>query len=147
MRRVLVVLAVAVCAVAVVAASGLASGKAATVKTRHTSLGTFLVGPNGRTLYLFEKDKTTKSTCYGACAAGWPPLITSGKPRAAGAARASLLGTTRRRDGKRQVTYHGHPLYYFVVDKRAGQTKGQGVNAFGAKWYVVKPSGSKIDTD
>jgi predicted lipoprotein with Yx(FWY)xxD motif len=123
--------------------TSLAAGPA-TVKTRHGKLGTFLVGPNGRTLYLFEKDKTTKSTCYDACAGAWPPLLTSGKPKAAGGTKSSLLGTSKRKDGKLQVTYKGHPLYYFVQDKKAGDTKGQDVDAFGAEWYVVGTNGKKI---
>jgi predicted lipoprotein with Yx(FWY)xxD motif len=116
----------------------------AVVKTRHGKLGTFLVGPNGRTLYLFEADKTKKSTCYAACATAWPPLLTSGKPKAAGKTKSSLLGTTKRKDGKKQVTYKGHPLYYFIKDKKAGDTKGQDVDGFGAQWYVVAPSGKQI---
>jgi predicted lipoprotein with Yx(FWY)xxD motif len=147
MRRTLIAAAVAAVAALAFAASGLAAGKVATVKTHHGKLGTYLVDSKGRTLYLFEKDKTTKSTCYGSCAQGWPPLLTSGKPKAAGGAKASRLSTTKRRNGQRQVTYKGHPLYYFFGDKKAGQTKGQGLDAFGAKWYVVAPSGKKIDTD
>jgi predicted lipoprotein with Yx(FWY)xxD motif len=119
----------------------------ATVKTRHGKLGTFLVGPNGRTLYLFEKDKTKKSTCSGACATAWPPLLTTGKPKAAGKAKKSLLGTTKRSDGKTQVTYKGHPLYYFVQDKKAGDTAGEGVDGFGAEWYVVGTNGKKIEDE
>jgi predicted lipoprotein with Yx(FWY)xxD motif len=124
-------------------AAGQAAGRA-TVKTRSGSLGTFLVGPKGRTLYLFEADKTRKSTCYDACAVAWPPLLTSGRPKAAGKARRSLLGTTRRRDGKRQVTYRGHPVYYFFQDKKRGDTNGQDVDGFGAEWYVLAPNGKAI---
>jgi predicted lipoprotein with Yx(FWY)xxD motif len=147
MRRTLNAAVVAGIVGLVFAAPGVAAGKTATVKTRHGKLGTYLVDSKGRTLYLFEKDKTTKSTCYGACAHGWPPLLTSGKPKAAGGAKGSLLGTTRRRNGTRQVTYKGHPLYYFVRDKKAGQTRGEGLDAFGAEWYVLAPSGKKIDQD
>jgi predicted lipoprotein with Yx(FWY)xxD motif len=147
MRRTLLAIVAVVClAVVGVAGTGIASGASATVKTSHGKLGTFLVGPKGRTLYLFEKDKTSKSTCNGACATAWPPLLVSGTPKAGGSAKASLLGTTKRSDGKRQVTYKGHPLYYFIQDKKAGDTKGQGLNAFGAKWYVVGTSGKKIDS-
>jgi predicted lipoprotein with Yx(FWY)xxD motif len=120
-----------------------AAGKV--VKTRHGKLGTFLVDGKGRTLYLFEKDKTRKSRCSGSCAAAWPPLITSGKPRAKGRAKAALLGTTKRKNGSRQVTYNGHPLYRFIQDTSPGQTNGQGSHAFGAGWYVVAPSGKKIE--
>jgi predicted lipoprotein with Yx(FWY)xxD motif len=147
MRRLLAAIAL-IAAVGLVAASaGNAAGSRATVKTRHGKLGTFLVGGNGRTLYLFEKDKTSKSTCSGQCAQFWPPLITSGKAKASGHARGSLLGTTRRSDGKLQVTYKGHPVYYFSMDSKPGDTKGQDFSAFGAKWYVLAPSGKKIDSD
>jgi predicted lipoprotein with Yx(FWY)xxD motif len=139
----LAVLAAVVAGGLALTGSSLAAGPA-TVNTRHGKLGTFLVGPNGRTLYLFEKDKTSKSTCYDACAGAWPPLLTSGKPKASGSTKASLLGTTKRKDGKVQVTYKGHPLYYFVQDKKAGDTKGQDVDAFGAEWYVLATSGKKI---
>jgi predicted lipoprotein with Yx(FWY)xxD motif len=145
MRRVIVATVVVAGLVLAGAGSGLAASGPATVKTRHGKLGTFLVGPKGHTLYLFEKDKTKKSTCSGDCATAWPPLLTTGKPKAAGAAKASLLGTTKRDDGTTQVTYKGHPLYYFFKDTKAGDTQGEGVNGFGAAWYVVAPSGTKID--
>jgi len=147
MRHLLASLIVVAGLALVVSATGSAAGSAATVKTRHGKLGTFLVGTNGRTLYLFEKDKTKKSTCADACATAWPPLLTTGKPNAAGKAKASLIGTTKRADGKTQVTYKGHPVYYFVQDKKPGDTKGQGVDGFGAEWYVMSPSGKKIDDD
>lgn len=146
MRRVLAAFALAAAVALAVAGTSSAAGRA-TVKTRHGKLGTFLVGANGRTLYLFEKDKTSKSTCYGQCASFWPPLITSGRAKASGGARGSLLGTTKRRDGKLQVTYKGHPVYFFAEDKKPGDTKGEGFNAFGAKWYALAPSGKKIDED
>ncbi|WP_028060282.1 COG4315 family predicted lipoprotein [Candidatus Solirubrobacter pratensis] len=145
MRRLIVAAVVAAGLVVAGAGTSVAAGSTATVKTRHGQLGTFLVGPNGRTLYLFEKDKTKKSTCSGACAKAWPPLLTTGKPKASGSAKASLLGTTKRSDGTTQVTYKGHPLYYFIQDTKAGQTKGQGIDGFGAEWYVLSPSGKKIE--
>lgn len=145
MRRLIVALAVACGFAVVVTGTGLAAGGAATVKTRKGKLGTYLVDSQGRSLYLFEKDKTKKSTCSGACATAWPPLLTTGKPKAAGSAKAGLLGTTKRSDGKTQVTYNGHPLYYFVQDKKAGDTKGEGVDGFGAEWYVLSASGKKIE--
>jgi predicted lipoprotein with Yx(FWY)xxD motif len=146
MRRLIAALALAAALVLAVAATGSAASRA-TVTTRHGKLGTFLVAKNGMTLYLFEKDKTSKSTCSGQCAQFWPPLLTSGKPKAAGKAKSSLLGTTKRSDGKLQVTYKGHPLYFFVMDKKAGDTTGQDFLGFGAKWYVLAPSGKKIDSD
>jgi predicted lipoprotein with Yx(FWY)xxD motif len=107
-------------------------------------LGRILVDGKGITLYDFVKDKGTTSTCYGACAALWPPLTTKGKPVAGQGVRASLLGTTRRKDGTLEVTYNGHPLYYFVTDRKPGQTTGQGVNQFGAPWWVLSPAGKEI---
>jgi predicted lipoprotein with Yx(FWY)xxD motif len=123
------------------------SSGAATVKTASGSLGTFLVDSKGRTLYLWEADKGSRSTCNGACAAAWPPLTTTGHPKASGSAKASLLGTSKRADGSTEVTYAGHPLYYYVGDQKPGDTTGQGSNGFGAPWYVLNPRGSKIDKD
>src|SRR3954467_12443255 len=99
------------------AAAAIPKTAPATVKTRHTSLGTVLVDAKGRTLYLFEKDKAGKSRCSGSCATNWPPALTSGKPKAGGSAVASRLGTTKRSYGGTQVTYAGHPLYTFILDK------------------------------
>ena len=122
-----------------------ASAKGPLVSTGSTSLGKILVDSRGHTLYLFEKDKHGKSACTGKCASFWPPLIASAKPRAAGSARASLLGTTRRADGRLQVTYNHHPVYRFAQDTRKGQTHGEGVDAFGAEWYVISPAGAKVE--
>jgi predicted lipoprotein with Yx(FWY)xxD motif len=122
-----------------------AQATGAVLSTATTSLGRIIVNSNGRTLYLFEKDRNGKSACSGQCAAFWPPLITSGKPRVTGGARASLIGTTRRADGRLQVTYNHHPLYTFVKDKKAGQTNGEGVNAFGAGWDAMSTAGAKIE--
>jgi predicted lipoprotein with Yx(FWY)xxD motif len=132
---------------AVSTAVQVAKARRATVGTRRTRLGTFLVDGRGRTLYLFEKDRGHKSRCYGRCAQAWPPLTSAGRPRAKGRAKASELSTVARRGGGRQVAYDGHPLYLFVGDAKAGQTKGQGSHAFGAGWYVVAPSGEEIDDD
>jgi predicted lipoprotein with Yx(FWY)xxD motif len=114
------------------------------VSTAGTSLGGILVDSRGRTLYLFEGDRNGKSACAGQCAAFWPPLIASGKPRAAGAAKASLVGTTKRADGRLQVTYNHHRLYTFAKDTKKGQTNGEGVTAFGAPWDAVSPAGAKV---
>jgi predicted lipoprotein with Yx(FWY)xxD motif len=114
---------------------------AALVTTKKGPLGTFLVDAKGRTLYLWEADKSTKSTCNGACAAAWPPLTASGTTKAAGGAKMSLLGTTKRADGSTEVTYAGHPLYYFAGDGGPGQTTGEGNEGFGAYWWVVTPAG------
>lgn len=100
-----------------------------------------LVDGSGRTLYLFEADKSTTSTCSGACATAWPPVTTEGAPTAASGAKASLLGTSKRDDGTTQVTYAGHPLYLFSGDSAPGDTNGAGSEAFGAEWYPVTPAG------
>ena len=114
------------------------------VAVAKSAVGRILVDSKGITLYDFVQDKGRTSTCYGACAALWPPLLTTGKPIAGAGVRASLLGTTKRKDGKLEVTYGGHPLYYFVTDRKPGQTTGQGVNQFGAPWWVISPAGKEI---
>ncbi|MER6950701.1 phosphatase PAP2 family protein [Nonomuraea sp. NPDC000554] len=123
-----------------------ATPASATVTVRDSKLGKILVDGQGRTVYVFEADKGTSSTCYSTCTNAWPPLTTTDKPQAAGGASAALLGTTTRTDHTTQVTYNGHPLYYFVNDIKPGDTVGQGLNSFGAKWYVVNPEGNKIKT-
>jgi predicted lipoprotein with Yx(FWY)xxD motif len=120
------------------------AGTAATIAVATTKLGQILVDGKGLTLYLFVADTGTASTCNSSCATVWPPVLTTGAPQAGTGATASLLGTTTRTDGTTEVTYAGHPLYYFVQDKSAGDTTGQGVNSFGALWWVLSPSGTAI---
>ena len=120
------------------------AARGTTVHVAKSRLGKILVDSRGRTLYLFKKDKGKKSACSGACAQFWPPLRTSGKPKAGSGAKASLLGTAKRSDGKPQVTYNGHPVYGFVMDKKAGDTNGEGVTAFGAKWFAISASGKQV---
>lgn len=115
-----------------------------TVSTRETKLGRILVDANGRTLYLFEKDKGAASTCNGACASIWPPL-TAGKAKAGARVTAADLGTTKRSDGKTEITYAGHPLYTYAGDQKPGDVAGQGLDQFGAEWYALGPDGHKID--
>ena len=110
----------------------------------NAKLGQILVDQKGITLYLFVADTGAQSTCYSSCAQIWPPVLTAGAPQAGTGATASLLGTTTRTDGKVEVTYAGHPLYYFVQDKQAGDATGQGVNGFGGLWWVVSPSGAAM---
>ena len=130
--------------IAVFAGVAVAAQTHATVRVGKSDLGKMLVDVHGRTLYLFEKDKNGKSACTGTCKSFWPPLLTKGKPHAAAGVRAAWLGTTRRADGGMQVTYHGHPLYRFSLDAKAGDTKGEGLNDFGARWYAVSPQGTKL---
>jgi predicted lipoprotein with Yx(FWY)xxD motif len=126
------------------AAPKTASGGPATVGIANVGLGKILVNSQGRTLYLFQKDSGTASSCSGACAVNWPPLRASGKPTLGSGANSSLVGTTVRSDGEPQVTYNGHPLYLFSGDAKAGDTNGEGVNAFGGLWYAVSPAGNQI---
>jgi predicted lipoprotein with Yx(FWY)xxD motif len=105
------------------------------------SLGPFLVDSQDMTLYLYTKDTPNTSNCYNSCAAAWPPLLTTGAPTGGTGVDASLLGTTQRTDGTTQVTYHGWPLYYWIKDKAAGDTTGQGVQNV---WYVIDPSGKPV---
>jgi predicted lipoprotein with Yx(FWY)xxD motif len=125
-------------------AAGAQSSSVALITTKHNKLGTILAyGPKRLTVYLFERDSGPHSTCTGACAQAWPPVI--GKASAHGGAVGADLGTTKRADGKLQVTYKGHPLYGFEKDKDDEDAYGQGVKAFGAEWYVLAPSGSKLE--
>jgi predicted lipoprotein with Yx(FWY)xxD motif len=114
-----------------------------TIALKKTALGTFLVDPQGRTLYLFEADKTNMSNCSGACLSIWPPFTSSTKPQAASGVDAAKIGTI----ANNQVTYNGHPLYTYVGDQKPGDTSGEGLDQFGAKWYVLAASGDKIDND
>jgi len=165
MRRLLAVIlplaAVAVIAVVVAAGGGSTSGGATngsaygatrkpavgTVKTLRTKLGRILVDARGRTLYLFEKDKGATSSCDGACASVWPPLTTGGKAKAGPGVTAAKLGVTKRTDGRTELTYGGHPLYTYAGDQKPGDVQGQGLDQFGAEWYVLAPGGHKIDND
>ena len=121
-----------------------ANGRPATVGVANGGLGKVLVDSTGHTLYLFKKDKGTKSACTGECAVDWPPLRANGKPTVDGGARASLVATTTRSDGKPQVTYNGHPLYRYQGDQKAGDTNGQGITAFGGGWYALTPAGNQV---
>ena len=123
------------------------TARTVTVQLRHGSLGRYLVDARGRTLYLFEKDRGGRSACYGSCASVWPPLVASGQVARGAGVSAARLGSVTRRDSRRQVTYGGHTLYFYAGDSRPGQTRGEGLNQFGAKWYVLAASGSKIDRD
>ena len=119
-------------------------GQVAVVKVANTpDLGKVIVDSKGMTLYDFHKDKGTTSACYGECAVAWPPLLTSGEPKASGGAQGSLLGTTKRKDGTVQVTYNGHPVYGFVEDKKPGETNGNDFKGFGAQWYALMPNGEE----
>jgi len=126
------------------ASASAATTRGTAVHIGSSKLGRVLVDSRGMTLYIWAHDKGSKSTCYGDCAQYWPPVITSGKPRAAGGAKAALLGTTRRKDGRMQVTYKRHPLYGFVQDKKPGDVKGEGLTGFGGRWDPVSAAGAAV---
>ena len=145
MRRARVVIGVLLAlAVATTATTPPAMAGKPTVKVQKSRFGKILVDGRGYTLYLFTRDPADKSRCYGECASAWPPLIVKGEPTAGDGARESLLGTTGRRGGARQATYRGHPLYYYVGDRRPGQIFCQNVVEFGGRWLIVGPDGRAV---
>lgn len=124
--------------------SSSAGGAAEQIATAKGEYGTYLTGDDGKAVYLWLGDSGSTSNCSSACASAWPPVLTTGAPTAGAGAVAADLGTTKRSDGSTQVTYKGHPLYYFAGDSASGQTNGQGTNGFGAKWWLVSPAGVGI---
>lgn len=110
------------------------------VKVVGSEYGRVIADRRGEALYLFGKESRGRSECYGACASAWPPALAKGRPEAVDGARQGLLGTTRRRNGKLQLTYAGHPLYYYVADS-PGTILCHDVEEFGGLWLVVKPNG------
>jgi predicted lipoprotein with Yx(FWY)xxD motif len=134
-------LALFLLAAALVTASASAASPRAKVLVRVTSVGGVLADARGHTLYSYGADKGRTPTCYGACAGLWPPFLTSAKPLAGVGANLNLLGTTKRKDGKLQVTYAGHPLYFFSGDAKAAQIKGQG---YQSSWWALAASGAKV---
>jgi predicted lipoprotein with Yx(FWY)xxD motif len=136
--------ATGVAAAAAVTHQGSASSSASAgrVTLHKTKIGKVLATSSGRTLYLFMKDRNRHSACYGQCASYWPPLMKKGKLSAGAGVKTKLLGTTKRKNGKAQVTYKGHPLYLYKLDSSAGEISGQRQNFFGGKWYAVSATGS-----
>lgn len=114
------------------------------IETHSGPLGTYLTDSSGKTLYMFASDSSSTSSCNNACTSVWPPLTSKGAPSGSGGVTAGMLGTFTRSDGSKQVTYAGHQLYYYASDAKAGDTTGQGINSFGAKWWVLAPSGQPI---
>jgi len=129
------------------AAAPAPSAASSAIDVRNGPLGEMLVDGHGRTLYLFEADKPNLSNCSSACLSLWPPLDASARPQAKGGVVASKIGLIPGAGGKDEVTYNGHPLYYYAPDQKPGDTLGQGLNQFGAKWYVLATTGNKIDHD
>jgi predicted lipoprotein with Yx(FWY)xxD motif len=133
---------------AVVLATVASAAGGTSVGTHNTKRGKVLASVHGYSLYMFQKDKkgNGKSTCYGQCAKIWPPLLTSGKPSAmrGSGLNPKLLGTIRRTDGKREVTYNGWPLYLYLPDRKPGDIHGEGANQFGAPWYLLNTGGNVV---
>lgn len=131
-----------------VAASGVAHASAdvrPALTVRSSSYGAILFDGRGRALYAFTRDRRGgPSRCYGACARAWPVYFASGRPVAGKGVKRSLIGTVRRRDGRRQITYNGRPLYYYVGDTRAGQVSCQNVAEYGGTWLVMRPTGALV---
>lgn len=122
----------------------MAAKKGKAVKAAGSRYGTVLFDGKGRAIYLFTKEEGRKSRCYGECAHAWPPVLTKGRPRAGAGIDAAKLGRTERRNGKMQVTYGGHPLYYYITDTAPGEITCQDVFEFGGTWYLVAPDGSAV---
>src|SRR6185312_2720017 len=108
------------------------------------SFGQILFDGRGYALYAFTRDPARRATCYGACAKAWPPFLVKSRPGAGKGARAALVGTVRRTDGKLQATYAGRPLYYYVGDTKPGIVLCQNVKEFGGLWLVVRGSGALV---
>jgi len=117
--------------------------KGTRIKAIDSQFGTILGDGRGQAVYLFDEERSSRSECYGDCAAAWPPVLARGRPVAGKGVRKRLLGTTRRRGGKRQVTYHGRPLYYYV-DDAPGRVLCHNVLEFGGLWLVLRPDGSPV---
>jgi len=123
-----------------------AAGTGVVVVSKHDKQGVILAaGPKKLTVYMYEGDKGSSSSCTGECASVWPPVTSAGAATTGGSAVAADLGTTTRPDGTKQVTYKGHPLYFYAKDGDSGDAYGQGIKSFGASWYVITPSGNKVD--
>lgn len=131
---------VAVALASVITSARAAAGSAARLSVRSSPYGKVVFGPSGKVVYVFGADRGSTSRCYGLCAAAWPPLLTTAKPSASAGVESKLLGTTKRTDGKLQVTYNGHPLYYYSADK-VGKIMCQHASMHGGLWLIIKPDG------
>lgn len=114
------------------------------IKTGDSEFGTMLFNDEGQAIYIWELEDSTEAECYGDCAEAWPPVLTDGAPRATGSVRSDLLGTTKRTDGSTQVTYNGHPLYYYAHEG-AGEVKCHNISTHGGLWWVIQPNGIRAD--
>jgi predicted lipoprotein with Yx(FWY)xxD motif len=123
-------------------AAGKDDADGTSVEVRKSDFGPMLFDSNGQAIYIFQNDPTGKTVCYGDCAEAWPPVFTDGEPKAGEGVRDSLLGTVKRRDGKRQVTYAGKPLYFYAHEG-PGQVLCHNVHLNGGLWWVVGPDGKR----
>jgi predicted lipoprotein with Yx(FWY)xxD motif len=146
LTAVLAVVALAAVAIVGTTSSSAAKKKPATLSVSKTKLGKILVDSKGRTLYELGSDGKNKSTCAGACAMNWPPSIAPKKPTFGAGVSKSKLKVIKRADGKKQLSYNGHPLYTFIADTKKGDTNGQGINAFGGIWNVLNGKGKIISS-
>jgi predicted lipoprotein with Yx(FWY)xxD motif len=145
MRTKLVLLAaLALAASAVAVASAAGESPRSTVTVRSSQYGRILFDGRGFALYAFTRDPRSRSVCRAACATAWPPYLVNGRARSTTGVKSSLLGTTKRADGKTQVTYAGRPLYYYIGDRKPGQVLCQNVNEFGGIWLVVRANGKLV---
>jgi predicted lipoprotein with Yx(FWY)xxD motif len=144
MKRLTALASIVLAAVLAPAAMSGATADRVTLTTHSSRFGQILFDGKGFVLYAFTKDPRGRSACYGACAAAWPPYVVSRAPRAAAGVKPKLLGTTRRKDGKLQVTYAGRPLYYYVGDRSPYEIRCQNVDEFGGLWLVARPNGTVV---
>jgi predicted lipoprotein with Yx(FWY)xxD motif len=145
MRKVLFAVAVAAVALLAFVPAAMSSESAAqTLVVKSSSYGRILFDSRGYVLYAFTRDTRGRSACYGACAKAWPVYFAKGALNAGNGIKRLLLGTTKRRDGRRQVTYAGRPLYYYVGDRKPGQILCQNVAEFGGTWLIIRPSGKLV---
>jgi len=114
--------------------------KETTILTADSQFGSMLYDASGQAIYLFDAESSTRPECYGECADAWPPVLTTGKPRATGSVQSDLVGTTRRKDGRTQVTYAGHPLYFYAHEGKY-QVLCHNIEEYGGTWLVVQPDG------
>jgi predicted lipoprotein with Yx(FWY)xxD motif len=145
MRNLLLITATGVLGVLAAAPTAMSERQAGpTLQARSSAYGRVLFDNRGFVLYAFTRDRHGRSACYGSCAKAWPVYYKRGALRAGPGAKRALIGTTRRRDGRLQITYAGHPLYYYVGDRKPGQITCQNVPEFGGTWLVVRPSGRLV---
>jgi predicted lipoprotein with Yx(FWY)xxD motif len=114
------------------------------ITTGDSQFGTMLFNEKKQAIYIWELEESDKAECYGDCAEAWPPVLTDGQPQATGGVNSGLLGTTKRTDGTTQVTYNGHPLYYYAHEG-PGEVKCHNIKTHGGLWWVIQPDGNRAN--